>query len=644
MKQKRPAVPKREIVKKAFGIIGKTLLVIAAAIFLCLLGIFVFNRIMLAREKKVLADQQIARMVEVDGRKMAVYASGEGDHTLVFMAGSGAACPILDYRPFADRFDDYRTVIIEKFGYGFSDGYDGPRDIETRVRQNREALEAAGITGPYVLCPHSYTGLEAIYWAQQHPEEVETIIGLDMAVPRSYDMYDEELISSVRSANSVNRMLRDLGIVRLFVGGTLPDDFSEEERKLATAVVCRGYGNETVSDEALSIRSDVAAIDGKPIPDVPTLLLISDGSVTDGWIGFETDYASVLSDVETVQLDCGHAVYEYEPEKCAEAIRKFIGTRDDKRFREQYVSLTENTYPERFQRSLSWEEKECADNYLGTVPVPVISENGPPDMTWFCENICDWIEDCMKEVPYSKAPWLYADLVVATPSLRVPFDLTSVIGESYDRKTLYAALYDSLDKEMTTAAYNVSQDHGSLRYTEVIGNGDPFDGAFEPDCSYTTDEGVTLGMVPADRALGSSYYMLVASEKGGKKSVIVNRDPYLGSGGQAAWLTFIDDTELGFSCLTYSGGDEGLLYRTADGGRSFTQINYPSARIQFPDGTIVNPFVIPSKVWSENGELYLLADQSPQSGDYYSETLGKHPSGLYVSHDDGMSFEFIGEQ
>lgn len=31
------------------------------------------------------------------------------------------------------------------------------------------------------------SGIEALYWAQQYPEEVEAIIGLDMAVPEYYD-------------------------------------------------------------------------------------------------------------------------------------------------------------------------------------------------------------------------------------------------------------------------------------------------------------------------------------------------------------------------------------------------------------------------------------------------------------------------
>ena len=93
-------------------------------------------------------------------------------------------------------------------------------------------------------------------------------------------MYDEALISSVKSANSVNRTLRELGLVRLFVGGTLPDEFTDEEKKLATALVCRKYNSKTASNEADSIIEDLNVIDSKPIPDVATLLIISDGTVT----------------------------------------------------------------------------------------------------------------------------------------------------------------------------------------------------------------------------------------------------------------------------------------------------------------------------------------------------------------------------
>lgn len=314
--------------KKALKVIVKVLLVLLALILVFLLGVFIFNKIMLSKEKTLLENQQIGQLVEVDGRNMSVFVSGEGEHTLVFMAGSGATSPIISYKPFAERFDDCKTVIIEKFGYGFSDGFDGPRDVETRVRQDREALKKAGVDGPYILCPHSYSGLEAVYWAQNYPDEIKAIIGLDMAVPRSYDVYDEEIINSVNSSNSLKRTIRNMGIVRFFVGGALSKDFTEEEKKLVTAIMCSTSANQTASDETNYIISDIKIIDSKNVPDVPTLLIISNGTIADGWIDFEMDYASSLTNATTVQLDCGHSVYKYEPQRCEEAMREFIESLD----------------------------------------------------------------------------------------------------------------------------------------------------------------------------------------------------------------------------------------------------------------------------------------------------------------------------
>lgn len=315
--------------KRVLKTVGRVFIILLIAALALLLGAFVFDKIMLVGDAKLLAEQQIGQRVEVDGRRMSVYASGEGRHTLVFMSGSGASSPILDYRPFAERFaDDYQTVIIEKFGYGFSDGFDGPRDVETRVRQNREALQAAGINGPYILCPHSYSGLEAIYWAQHHPDEVEAIIGLDMAVPGAYAMYDEEIISSIHSSDAFKRTLRSTGLVRLFVGSTIPEDFSEEEKRLLTAIICSTYGNPTASREADYILPDLEALDRQQAPDIPTLLLLSDGRIAEGWIDFAMDYASSLSNVTTVRLDCGHSVHKHEPERCENAMREFLAQLD----------------------------------------------------------------------------------------------------------------------------------------------------------------------------------------------------------------------------------------------------------------------------------------------------------------------------
>ena len=147
-------------------------------------------------------------------------------------------------------------------------------------------------------------------------------------------------------------------------------------------------------------------------------------------------------------------------------------------------------------------------------------------------------------------------------------------------------------------------------------------------------------MIPVDRALGSSYYALIATADNGKSVVMVNTNPYLGSGGGAKWISFLEDGQIGFSCLTYSAGTYGSLYRTEDGGRTFEQIEYPSAKVKLSDGTYYNPFVVPERVYEEDGKLYMEVGQGAD-GDYYGEE--GFCNGLYESEDKGRTWEYVKE-
>ena len=67
-------------------------------------------------------------------------------------------------------------------------------------------------------------------------------------------------------------------------------------------------------------------LSSNPVPDVPTLLFISDGSQTTGssWIEYGMNYASQVSDVQTVLFECKHAVYRYEPDRVEAEMRAFL--------------------------------------------------------------------------------------------------------------------------------------------------------------------------------------------------------------------------------------------------------------------------------------------------------------------------------
>ena len=311
--------------KNTLKIVEKVLLALVIVLVSTLLVIYVYNRIKIKQEEPLLANP-LGQMVEVDGHMMCVYEEGEGEHTLLFLSGSGTAAPILDFKSLYSLLrDDYHIVVIEKFGYGFSDVVDAERSFDTILRQDREALEKAGIEGPFVLCPHSMSGLESIMWAQDYPDEVEAIIGLDMVLPRTYDEFD---FDGVFRFEKLAVLARELGIVRFYYSdSSLPAALSKEEKELYRTIACRKAVNVDVINEGLSITEAVREIDGKPKPDVPMLMFLSDGKEVKGtnWIENHYDYVSDLTDAKVVELGCGHYVHNFMQDRIAEDIKEFIG-------------------------------------------------------------------------------------------------------------------------------------------------------------------------------------------------------------------------------------------------------------------------------------------------------------------------------
>ncbi len=88
--------------------------------------------------------------------------------------------------------------------------------------------------------------------------------------------------------------------------------------------------------------------------------------------------------------------------------------------------------------------------------------------------------------------------------------------------------------------------------------------------AYDFPDGREYALVPIDRALGSSYYVLLAfAEKGDPGSAeLVTDDPFNQHGGEARFLTFLADGKTGFAGLSYSGGSMGMLFETLDGART----------------------------------------------------------------------------
>lgn len=314
--------------KKVLNKTLKVVLLIIAIIVLFVIVSFVRHKICISNEKDLLTP--LGELVEVNGNNMSVYTEGNGDKTLVFMSGGGTCSPILDFKSLYSLLsNEYKIAVVEKFGYGFSDVVDEARDIDTMLSETRMALKKADVKGPYVLCPHSMSGLEALYWAQKYPEEVEAIVGVDMAVPGYYDEMNISIpilkLGQYSAALGITRWIPGLAESDAIKYGTL----SDKEKEIYRALFYQRTATVTMINEAKVVKDNANVVKKNGIPQVPMLLFISDGSGGTGftkekWRSIPEEYISGSDNASYIELDCPHYVHDYEFEEISKEIRNFI--------------------------------------------------------------------------------------------------------------------------------------------------------------------------------------------------------------------------------------------------------------------------------------------------------------------------------
>ena len=305
----------------------KVVIVLLIAFIVVLVAIYINHRIQLNREERL--KTPLGELVEVNGHKMSVYVEGDGDKTIVFMSGGGTCSPILDFKSlYSTLSGDYKIVVVEKFGYGFSDVVDKERSIDSILEDTRTALTEADIEGSYVLCPHSMSGIEALYWAQQYPEEVSAIIGLDMAVPKAYENYKINTLMS-----KLTQFAAHAGVTRLIPGVSESDaikygTLSDEEKDIYRAVFYKRTATITMMNEVNSIKDSAKIVGEAGTPQIPMLLFVSNGTGTgwdtEAWCSYQKDYLDSLEHGDMIELNCPHYVHDYEYETISENIVQFL--------------------------------------------------------------------------------------------------------------------------------------------------------------------------------------------------------------------------------------------------------------------------------------------------------------------------------
>lgn len=270
--------------------------------------------------------------VQVSGGELNVYrtaGTGATGKTIVLLSGLGTPAPALDFAPLIRELRDYSVVVVEGFGYGYSDLAPVERSVENITAELHEALVKLDINGPYILAGHSIAGFYTLYYANQYRSEVSAVIGIDPTVPAA----EAEHADTTEPPAGINwgRMLSTTGLVR-WVSTIAPglaepegDGYTSSEREQIRLMTSWNFGNPAVVDETTRIAENARKVYGMTYPDdLPVLTLLAGDKETPPNPVLHESRLHNVRQHEIVVLAGGHYLHWTQAAAMAEKISAFL--------------------------------------------------------------------------------------------------------------------------------------------------------------------------------------------------------------------------------------------------------------------------------------------------------------------------------
>ncbi|MBQ4057528.1 MAG: alpha/beta hydrolase [Lachnospiraceae bacterium] len=263
-------------------------------------------------------------LVNIQGHNIHIYSQGDKDKPrIVLMSGSGTVAPVYDFKVLYDKLaKDFRVIVIEKYGYGYSDICDFPSDVDTLVNLQKQALEAIGEDGPYILMPHSMSGIEALRWIQLYPDNVRALIGNDMTTPLTYSMWTGEKVEKKIKLMKFATKYKLYWLLCPINNRCLTKDEIKQHKMLRK----RNAFNICHINESKEILDSVAIVENIGYKECPALIIKSNGKQTAGlWSECQKEFAAILN-AKLISYDCGHYIHHYKSHEMCEEIIKFVNS------------------------------------------------------------------------------------------------------------------------------------------------------------------------------------------------------------------------------------------------------------------------------------------------------------------------------
>ena len=188
-----PFVKKADYFKFASKVIKKMALVLGCLFIAVIVFSSVNSRLKTSRNAPELEKYKSDNITfaQADGKQMAAYCNGTGEHTIVVLSSEDEMSPTVTLKGLADELSAKSSVIVlDLFGRGFSDDTDRERTSANIAEEIHEALASLGKADKVILLGDRLSCVYCREYADRYRDSVEKLILVDS--------YDYKLAEAIR--------------------------------------------------------------------------------------------------------------------------------------------------------------------------------------------------------------------------------------------------------------------------------------------------------------------------------------------------------------------------------------------------------------------------------------------------------------
>ena len=270
------------------------------------------------------------KLVTVDGKQMHVCSMGDGEETIVLLPGFTVPLPSADFAPLMRELSkDYSVVCVEYFGVGFSDTIETPRTNENYTNEIRAALAVAGFSPPYILMPHSGSGVYCEYYATKYPEEVRAIIMLDTTSSAETSANIPKFVYRLGKLQQAVGLARPLNpiLVSSTLGINEKNGYAPAEAASYTKFM-NHYYNDTVADQLWRLNENIKELMGLPfLSGIPVLKLVAGETLRGKQTGeaYQNAHMARLgASAKWQTIEGNHFIYHGHVKEIHDAVDQFL--------------------------------------------------------------------------------------------------------------------------------------------------------------------------------------------------------------------------------------------------------------------------------------------------------------------------------